>query len=230
MAIAKTNWQRFLSADSDLPPDVFFLVKTDEEEEENGGDGDKKFGAHRLFLAGVSPVFKAMFYGLMKETAEVIEVKGTTPEAFDTMMKYIYHPPGEESFNLNHISCPQRLFELLTLSTKYQILDLSTMTSGTLEKLMLTSQNVIFTASVAKNYKTSFDNQSAKLLMKCLKFLLDNIHGGSGMFALIKETKVAFPEANFDILEELRAFGYETLQLPGTFCRHRRCTMWHNSL
>ena len=113
MAIAKTNWQSFLSADSDLPPDVFFLVKT-EAEEENGGDVDKKFGAHRLFLAGVSPVFKAMFYGLMKETTEVIEVKGTTPEAFDTMVKYIYHPPAGEAFNLNHMSCPQRLFELLT--------------------------------------------------------------------------------------------------------------------
>ena len=221
MAIAKTNWQRFLSADSDLPPDVFFLVKT-EAEEDSGGDVDKKFGAHRLFLAGVSPVFKAMFYGLMKEKAEVIEVKGTTPEAFDTLIKYIYHPPGGEAFDLNHISCPQRLFELLTLSTKYQILDLSTMTSGTLEKLMLTSQNVIFTASVAKNYKTSFDNQSAKLLMKCLKFLLDNIHGGSDMFALINETKVNFPGANFDILQELRALGSETLQLPGicTNCLH----------
>ena len=66
MAIAKTNWQSFLSADSDLPPEVFFLVKT--EEEECGGYVNKKFGAHRLFLAGVSPVFKAMFYGLMKET------------------------------------------------------------------------------------------------------------------------------------------------------------------
>lgn len=217
MAIAKTNWQSFLSADSDLPPDVFFLVKT-EAEEENGGDVDKKFGAHRLFLAGVSPVFKAMFYGLMKETTEVIEVKGTTPEAFDTMVKYIYHPPAGEAFNLNHMSCPQRLFELLTLSTKYQFLDLSTMTSGALEKLMLTSQSVIFTASVAKNYKTSFDNQSVKLSMKCLKFLLDNIHGGSGMFALINETKVNFPGANFDILQELRALGYETLQLQGTFC------------
>ena len=113
MAIAKTNWQSFLSADSDLPPDVVFLVKSDDEEEESGEDVNKTFGAHRLFLAGVSPVFKAMFYGLMKETAEVIEIKGTTPEAFDTMIKYIYHPPGEEAFNLKNISCPQRLFELL---------------------------------------------------------------------------------------------------------------------
>ena len=72
MAIAKTNWQSFLSADSDLPPDVFFFVKTDAGEQESGGDVEKKFGAHRLFLAGVSPVFKAMFYGLMKETTEVL--------------------------------------------------------------------------------------------------------------------------------------------------------------
>ena len=215
MAIVETRWDKFLALDSDLPPDVFFRVKSSDEEEK---DTNKLIPAHKHSLAGVSPVFRSLLYGPWKDAGEVIEVKETTFEAFDTMIKYIYHPPGEEAFNLNHISCPQRLFELLTLSTKYQFLDLSTMTSGALEKLMLTSQSVIFTASVAKNYKTSFDNQSVKLSMKCLKFLLDNIHGGSGMFALINETKVNFPGANFDILQELRALGYETLQLQGTFC------------
>ena len=118
MSIAETDWQSLLSPDSDLPPDVVFLVK------------GEKIGAHKLFLAGVSPVFKGMLYGLMRETANEIKVEETTFEAFDTMIKYIYHPMGGEPFNLNHVSCPQSLFELLSLATKYQIMNLATMASA----------------------------------------------------------------------------------------------------
>ena len=81
MSIAKIDWQSKLSPDSDLPPDVFFLVQA-----ENGEDSEKKIGAHKLLLAGVSPVFKNMFYGPMKEEGEVV-VKETTPEAFDALIK-----------------------------------------------------------------------------------------------------------------------------------------------
>ena len=50
----------------------------------------------------------------MRETSEVIEVmKETTPEAFDTMINYIYRIPGEDTFNLNDVDCPQKLFQLL---------------------------------------------------------------------------------------------------------------------
>ena len=96
MSIAETDWQSKLSPDSDLPPDVFFLVHG-----VNECDVDvKKIGAHKLLLAGVSPVFQGMFYGPLKETGEVV-VKETTPEAFKTMIKYVYHPIGGEAFNLN---------------------------------------------------------------------------------------------------------------------------------
>ena len=50
----------------------------------------------------------------MRETSEVIEVmKETTTEAFDTMTNYIYRIPGEDTFNLNDVDCPQKLFQLL---------------------------------------------------------------------------------------------------------------------
>ena len=43
-----------------FPPDVFFLV--------HGEDGEVvKIAAHKLLLAAISPVFKRMFYGPMKE-------------------------------------------------------------------------------------------------------------------------------------------------------------------
>ena len=52
MSASETNWQSFLTPDSDLPPDVFFLVN----DEENKG-GSPTIGAHKFILAGVSPVF-----------------------------------------------------------------------------------------------------------------------------------------------------------------------------
>ena len=92
MSKAERDLRVFLSPDSDLPPDVFFLVQGIEEE--TGSSNSKTFGAHRFVLAAVSPVFRRMFFGPMKEMVEVIEVKETTPEAFDCMIKFIYEPQG----------------------------------------------------------------------------------------------------------------------------------------
>ena len=70
MAITQTNWEKLLSPDSQIPPDVFFLVKGEDE----GNASSEPIGAHRIFLAGVSPFFMGMLFGPMKETREVIEV------------------------------------------------------------------------------------------------------------------------------------------------------------
>ena len=95
MSIVETSWEQFLAPDSEVPPDVFFLVKSEGEGVET--DLSRPIGAHRNFLAGVSPVFRAGLFGPLKETGEVIEVKGTTSEAFNTMIKYIYKPPAPAS-------------------------------------------------------------------------------------------------------------------------------------
>ena len=207
MSVFETDWQSFLSPGSNLPPDVFFLVKDEEGE-------SKTVAAHKFLLAGVSPAFRAMFFGKMSETREVVEVKETTFEAFDTMVKYIYNPPG--LFNLDQIRCPQKLFDVLAVANKYQILKLIMMTSDVLESLAITRDNMVFTATVAKNYKgTLFDDLSSKLTMKCLKFLFDTTSGGRDICALIKKTVDNFPGANLDILRELIDVGSATLQLPG---------------
>jgi len=207
MSLAENDWQSFLSPDSDLPPDVFFLVK----DRENEGES-KRIGAHRFLLASVSPVFRGMFYGPVREMGEVVEVVDTTAQAFDAMINYIYYP----AFNLSHIRCPQKLFELLSLGDKYQILKLFKLTSEALENLDIARENMIFTASVAKNYKAIFTDLSIKLTLNCLKFLLDKTSGGGkDICALIKETVDNFPEANLDILRELIEVGDQTLQLRG---------------
>ena len=95
MAIVETNWEKLLSPDSQIPPDVFFLVKGEDEGNESS---NKPIGAHRIFLGGVSPVFMGMFFGPMKDTREVIEVEGTTHEAFTTMIDWVYKAPGSLLF------------------------------------------------------------------------------------------------------------------------------------
>ena len=64
MAFVRTNWGQFLEPDSDLPTDVVFTVeeKLDQEETRAG-----KVSAHKLLLAGASPVFRKQFFGALKE-------------------------------------------------------------------------------------------------------------------------------------------------------------------
>ena len=195
----ETSWEQFLAPDSEVPPDVFFLVKREGEGVET--DSSRPIGAHRNFLAGVSPVFRAGLFGPLKETGEVIEVRGTTSEAFNTMIKYIYKPPSpalrfrtsqffptpqmyehqdyedftdqEKALDQNRIHCPQKFFDLLDLAEKYEILSMKReLISNALETLAITNKNVFFTARVARNYRKVFDDVSTTLLAKCLKFLL----------------------------------------------------------
>ena len=207
MAVVDTNWKIFLSPDSNLPPDVYFRVK-------GGDEGDKKIAAHKFLLAGTSSVFHSLFFGQLKDNVkEVEEVENTTPEAFDTMINYIYRLPGEETFNLS--TCPQKPFELFELAERYQIPKLKTVTASALETLDISRESMIFTATVALKYKEIFGDLSKKLLLKCLEFLFQMTRGAGDILALIMETKDSFPEANMGIFQELTEAANEILQVPG---------------
>ena len=161
------------------------------------------------------PVFRGMFFGPIKETSEVVEVKETTAEAFETMIKFIYNLlHGETGFDLSQISCPQKLFELLALptATKYQIWKFTTLTSEALKSLTITKESLIFTATVAKNYKAAFEDLGSKMLLRCLKFLFDTISDAGDVCELIRRTADHFPGANLEILRELVDVGYTSLQ------------------
>ena len=84
--LGHVKWDKFLSPDSKCPPDVFFICK--------GEDGQiVEIGAHRLLLAGVSEVFENTFFGPMKNSEEEVEVKDTSPEAFQLLINFIYILP-----------------------------------------------------------------------------------------------------------------------------------------
>jgi len=50
----------------------------------------KIFHSHKMFLAMASPVFEAMFYGNLAETRREIKILDVQPEAFASMLEYIY--------------------------------------------------------------------------------------------------------------------------------------------
>ena len=214
--LGKVDWESFRSPNSEIPQDIFFLVK--------GGDGKcSKFGAHRVLLAGISPVFRRMFFGPMAETKEEMEVKDTSPEAFRAMINYIYtrHPHDV----LKEIGCPETLLELFALADMYDILELKTKILESLPEFEIDHANLIHTATVASSYKGLFADISTKLLMLCLKFYL-------GLDATDKD---ALLESSDGILQELMEVGRSTLQFPGnSFCiitlTSRFCRLGHPSL
>ena len=213
--LGKADWESFRSPDSEIPPDVFFLVK--------GEDGkSSKIGAHRILLAGISPVFRRMFFGSMKETGETMEMKDTSPDTFGAMINYIYtrHPDDV----LYGIGSPKILFELFALADMYDILELKTKISKSLQEFEINHANLTYTATVASSYKGLFADISTELLMLCLKFYL-------GLDATDKD---ALLESSDGILQELMEVGRSTLQFPGnSFCitlTSRFCRLGHPSL
>ena len=129
------------------------------------------------------------------------------------MIDYIYRAPDSD-FSLEDIKCPQELFELLAVADRYEILSLKTLAADALGSLAISRENLIFTATVAKNYRQLYDDVGSKLMVKCLKLILDSTTRGCDIFTLVTETKANFPDASFDILHELINVGRETLQLP----------------
>ena len=201
--LSKVDWESFISPDSEVAPDVTFLVKG-----ENGESS--KIGAHKVLLAGISPVFKRMFFGPMKETKEVVEVKKeTSPESFRAMVDYIYARHPEKV--LYKIMSPKTICELYVLGDYYDILNLKNKILDSLypcpwmpdlQKFEITRENLIFTATLARSYSKLFTDLGTQLMMKCLKFYLES-------------TDKNFPEATDDILHKLQECGRSTLQLSG---------------
>jgi len=152
MAIKKTDWCQYLSSDSELPPDVIFKI-------EGGGE----VSAHRLLLAGGSRVFRALFFGPMKEKKEHVVIKDTTVEAFTIMINFIYQAPD---LSLKEINCPETLFEVFNVSKRYQVDELNNMVKEAFKTFPISDKNVEHAALTAKNYAV-FEDVSKILIDKC---------------------------------------------------------------
>ena len=110
---------QFLQDRSDLAPDVTIHILCNTEDSHMKSETEEVVSAHRWPLTGVSHVFRKLFFGPMKNTEDVVEIKETTLEAFKTMINYIYTVP---KFSLKDTTCPEALLMSLTSlkDTRYQ--------------------------------------------------------------------------------------------------------------
>ena len=213
MALAKTDWKQYRATNSEIPLDIFFPVlpskstrdRNIEMEEEEEVDKTNMIGAHKLLLAGASPVFRANFFGPMRMVGEVMVVKETTVEAFAALIDFIYWPPGKETFSLKHITSFEKLCEIVEISERYQVLELRRMAIEALENMPITSKTVISVANAADKYKVFPDVRNI-LITKSLSFLNENLKSADDVFTFMMEAKKDFSdnglELFYDLLEE----------------------------
>ena len=196
--LGKVRWAEFLSPDSSVPPDVFFLVHGE------GGEVDK-IAAHKLLLAGVSPVFAKKFFGPMKDTNSEVKVEvDTSPEAFSIMIDYIYSRESDSEKIIKKITSPKTMFEVYHLADYYDIDKLNLKTK--IEDLhdpplrsFVTKETLTDCASVASGYKEIFPEFAERILLFCLEVY----------FATFPRD---IPE---ELVAELKDAGKSAMQLPG---------------
>jgi len=153
-----------------IPFDITFkIVECGEVADEGSKEDEVK--AHRLILASFSTVYKAMFYGPMRETRDVIPVKGTTIEAFKRMLDFFYQVDVDCS-EMSNIE----LFELVNLSEKYNVTKLKEELKDQMEIVPISMENLMETVSIASECK-HFEVASSALLLNCAKVLQKNIRG-----------------------------------------------------
>ena len=208
MAIAKTDWEQYRATNSDILPDIFFRVLQDRDEnieteaQDENEDKAKMIRAHKMLLAGASPVFKANFFGPMKMTGEVMEVRETTIEAFNTLINFIYWPPGKPAFSLKYITCFEELCNIVEISERYQIMDLKQLAKEAIQNLKVTAKDVIIVATVANRYK-AFEDIQEILMSKNVAYLEKTMKSANDVISFLIETRNDFPENGVEVLIDL---------------------------
>ena len=96
-------------------------------------------------------------------------------------------------------------------------MDLKTLVKKALNKLDVTGENFVLSATVASNYRVMFEDFSLILSTRCLKFLQDTARNPYDMASVIEDTLKNFPEVSLDILLELKRVQDE--KLPGIVCK-----------
>ena len=209
MALAKTDWKQYRGTNSEIPPDIFFQVlrsstrnENIEMEKKEEVDKTNMIAAHKLLLAGASPVFRANFFGPLRMVGEVMVVKETTVEAFAALIDFIYWPPGKETFPLKHITSFEQLCEIVEISERYQVHELKKVAMEALENLPISSKTVISVTNVADKFKV-FPNVRNLLIDKSLSFLDKNLKSANDVFSFMIEAKTDFAENGLELFYDL---------------------------
>ncbi|XP_054154664.1 BTB/POZ domain-containing protein 9-like [Oppia nitens] len=106
--------------DKDLYPELDYLMTADDLDVQFVIDG-QSVRAHKLFMITSSPVFRSMFSGqwlIESDGKKPIEIRDTTPEAFNVMIRFIYTERlmfNNDTNDLDHIR------DVLILADRYRM-------------------------------------------------------------------------------------------------------------
>jgi len=161
--------------DDCIPFDVTFVIV------EKGKDNhtqEKEVKAHKLILATFSSVFRAMFFGPIRESKDVIPFQETTVKAFKKMVDYFY----QVDIDCGKIGVIE-MCDIVNLAEKYNVPKLKEELKEQMEKMEkvpISMENLIEVATAATIVSkfSNFEDVSSVLLLNCAKVLKENIPVG----------------------------------------------------
>ena len=170
---------------SGIPFDVHFEIEDDD------GHMAGSLGGHKNVMALKSSVFKAMFFGPMKETGDKIRLKKTSVFAFEQTRRHIYDI--EEEWWPWSID----IFELLRIADLAERFDLPGLKEKTIEYagrvFLFPVEKLLEIAGLAEENQV-FTELSESLLENCTNFLYADIENLQDLNDLVKEWSQKSPE------------------------------------
>jgi len=163
MAKPWSNVSALLDPDFGIAPDVTFQIQLTE------GVPPGEVKAHRLILGFLSPVFRNQFFGLAKDTGDIISVHGTTKKSFETMINFIY---GKNI--IWEVMSLSELFDIVNMAEMYILPEFMEEVKKVIETYDLTDENLIDAAATAEAF-SHFEEPSAALTNHCQNFVKDKI-------------------------------------------------------
>merc|ERR1711872_496559 len=129
-----------------------------------------EFHAHKYYLALVSNVLRKRFFGILRDSSDVLDVRGTTALAFEAMIKCVYHQKLEKRVTVTE------LLEQANLAEMYDVKALMRLVKRTVDKITISikMKNVVIAAYVAERMSMfSFYSKyrEAEVFDRCCVFL-----------------------------------------------------------
>ncbi|KAM3335438.1 hypothetical protein ACQJBY_029736 [Aegilops geniculata] len=175
---------------NDIPEDITFSV------------GGLVFGAHKLVLAIRSPVFKAEFYGPMKETGTPLRtIKDMQPDVFKALLHFIYNDSLQITDDLEGNDRVEKLQHLLVAADRYGM-----------EKLKLVCQRILCQNLDVENVATMLalaDQHHCDILNDaCVRFIssqkiMDSVAATQGYADLKRSGPSILVDAQLKIMRRL---------------------------
>ncbi|OEL26136.1 BTB/POZ and MATH domain-containing protein 2 [Dichanthelium oligosanthes] len=153
--------------------------------------------AHKIILAARSPVFKAQFYGHMRETMMGhVTIKDMQPVIFKALLRFIYtgsvHSMGDD---LDGDDYRDMLWHLLVAADRYAM-----------DRLKLICQNILsknlHVETVAATLALANQHKSEKLKEVCIEFITTNDTNAVVATQRFANLKRACPSVLAEILEK----------------------------